>query len=97
MGKYDYWYKRSPASNGGGDGAVGGEGGAPLEFPRRSAPVCMDFLYFSMVVGMTSQTSDVTTATTRMRRLVMAHGIVAFVFNTTLLALTGNIAASMLG
>jgi uncharacterized membrane protein len=45
---------------------------------------------------MTSQTADVAIATTRMRRLVMAHGMIAFVFNTTLLALTINIAASLL-
>ena len=69
----------------------------PLEFPRQDAPVYMDFLYFSMIIGMTSQTADVAIASTRMRRLVMAHGIVAFVFNTTLLALAINIAASLLG
>lgn len=77
--------------------SLGKDGCAPLEFPRQEAPVYMDFLYFSMVVGMTSQTADVALATTRMRRLVMAQGIIAFVFNTTLLALTINIAASLLG
>lgn len=69
----------------------------PLEFPRQETPIYMDFLYFSMVVGMTCQTADVGIADTRMRRLVMAHGLVAFVFNTTLLALTINIVASLLG
>lgn len=77
--------------------SIGAEGGVPLEFPRQDMPVYMDFVYFSMVIGMTSQTADVAIASTRMRRLVMAHGIVAFVFNTTLLALTINIAASLLG
>ena len=77
--------------------AVGRDGSAPLEFPRQDEPGYMDFLYFSMVIGMTSQTADVAIASTRMRRLVMAHGIIAFVFNTTLLALTINIAASLLG
>ena len=77
--------------------SLGKDGGAPLEFPQQEAPVYMDFLYFSMVVGMTSQTADVAVASTRMRRLVMAHGIIAFIFNTTLLALTINIAASLLG
>lgn len=76
---------------------LGRNGGAPLEFPRQDAPVYMDFLYFSMVVGMTSQTADVAIASTKMRRLVMAHGIIAFVFNTTLLALTINVAAGLLG
>jgi uncharacterized membrane protein len=76
---------------------LGKNGGPPLEFLRQEAPVYMDFLYFSMVIGMTSQTADVVIASTRMRRLVMAHGIIAFVFNTTLLALTINIAASLIG
>jgi len=74
-----------------------GGSGPPLEFPRADAPGYMDFLYFSAVVGMTSQTADVAIAATRMRRLVMAHGMISFVFNTMLLALTVNIAASMLG
>ena len=68
----------------------------PLEFPRQDSPVYMDFLYFSMVIGMTCQTADVGIANTRMRRLVMAHGLVAFAFNTTLLALTINSVASLL-
>jgi len=76
--------------------ALGKDGAAPLEFPRQNAPVYMDFMYFSMVVGMTSQTADVGIATTPMRRLVMAHGLIAFVFNTTLLALTINIVAGLL-
>ena len=70
---------------------------APLQFPLQDAPAYMDFLYFSMVIGMTSQTADVAICSTRMRRLVMAHGMIAFVFNTTLLALTINVAASLLG
>ena len=77
--------------------SLGGNGAAPLEFSRQEAPVYMDFLYFSMVVGMTSQTADVVIASTRMRRLVMVHGMIAFVFNTSLLALTINVAASLLG
>jgi len=73
------------------------EGAPPLEFPRQESPVYLDFLYFSVVIGMTSQTADVAIATTRMRRLVMVHGLIAFLFNTTLLALAINIAAGLLG
>lgn len=69
----------------------------PLEFPGAEAPVYIDFLYFAVVVGMTSQTADVAIASTPMRRLAMAQGLIAFAFNTTLLALTINIAASLLG
>ncbi len=70
--------------------------GAPLAFPGTASPVYTDFLYFASVIGMTSQTADVAVCNTRLRRLVMAHGGVAFVFNTTLLALTVNTAAGLL-
>jgi uncharacterized membrane protein len=69
----------------------------PLDFPRRQPPVYMDFLYFAFVVGMTSQTSDVAVRTTAMRRLVTIHAMMGFFFNTALLALTINIAGSILG
>jgi uncharacterized membrane protein len=46
------------------------------------------------VIGMTSQVSDVGITTKTIRRTVTAHGIVAFVFNAALLALTVNLAAS---
>jgi uncharacterized membrane protein len=75
----------------------GKQAGPALEFPRQESPVYLDFLYFAIVIGMTSQTADVALASTRMRRLVMAQGLISFAFNTTLLALTINIAASLLG
>jgi uncharacterized membrane protein len=71
--------------------------GPALEFPRQESPVYMDFAYFAMVIGMTSQTADVALAATRMRRLAMAHGMIAFLFNTTLLALAINTTAGLLG
>jgi uncharacterized membrane protein len=57
-------------------------------------PDYWDFVYFSFVIGMTSQVSDVGVTSRRIRRVVAAHGVVAFVFNAALLALTVNIAAS---
>ena len=56
-----------------------------------------DFLYFAFVIGMTSQVSDVTVKSTVLRRTVTAHGLLSFVFNLMLLALTINLAASALG
>jgi uncharacterized membrane protein len=53
-----------------------------------------DFVYFSFVIGMTAQVSDVGITDKTIRRTVTAHGIIAFVFNTALLALMVNIAAS---
>lgn len=65
-----------------------------LAFPGNEEPDYWDFLYFSFVIGMTSQVSDVGVSCRPIRRTVLAHGIVSFVFNAALLALTVNIAAS---
>ncbi len=66
-----------------------------LEFPGSEQPDYFDFLYFAFVIGMTSQTSDVQIASSSMRRLVLIHGVISFFFNTTLLAITINIAAGL--
>ena len=74
-----------------------GEHGAKrsgLKFPDDEDPDYWDFVYFSFVVGMTCQVSDVAVASQPIRRTVIAHGVVSFFFNTALLALTVNIAAS---
>jgi len=68
--------------------------GGGLNFPGEAPPDYWDFVYFSFVVGMTSQVSDVAVTSSALRRLVAAHGVVSFIFNATLLALTVNIAAS---
>ena len=72
----------------------GGRGGGLL-FPGGLAePDYWDFVYFSFVIGMTSQVSDVAVTCRPIRHTVSAHGIISFIFNVTLLALTVNIAAS---
>jgi len=53
-----------------------------------------DFVYFSFVIGMTAQVSDVGITDRIIRRTATVHGIISFVFNTALLALMVNIAAS---
>ena len=63
----------------------------PLIFPDTIHPNYIDFLYFSMLIGMTCQTADVNIAHSRMRALAMIQGFTAFVFNTTLLVLTINL------
>jgi uncharacterized membrane protein len=65
-----------------------------LNFPGDEEPDYWDFVYFSFVIGMTSQVSDVAVTTKPIRQIVTAHGIVSFFFNATLLALMVNIAAS---
>jgi uncharacterized membrane protein len=67
--------------------------GGGLNFPGDEPPDYWDFVYFSFVVGMTSQVSDVAVTSSTLRRLVAAHGVASFIFNATLLALTVNIAA----
>jgi uncharacterized membrane protein len=68
-----------------------------LLFPGDSRePDYWDFLYFSLVVGMTCQVSDVQVADRFWRRLVLAHGVVAFLFNTVVLALSINLLAGQL-
>jgi len=69
-------------------------GASGLAFPNEAKPDYWDFVYFSFVIGMTSQVSDVAVASKPIRRTVAAHGIVSFLFNAALLALTVNIAAS---
>ena len=66
-----------------------------LDFPGTPEPDYIDFLYFAFVLGTTSQTSDVTINSSPMRRLALLHGVIAFFFNTTLLALMVNIAAGL--
>jgi uncharacterized membrane protein len=55
-----------------------------------------DFVYFSFVIGMTAQVSDVGITDKAIRRTATVHGIISFVFNTALVALMVNIAASAL-
>ena len=63
-----------------------------LQFPGTDEPASWDFLYYSFVVGMTAQVSDVQVLTTRMRRITLGHGVVSFFFNAIILALAVNIA-----
>ncbi|MEH2354516.1 DUF1345 domain-containing protein [Nostoc sp.] len=67
-----------------------------LDFPHNDYPDYWEFLYYSFVVGMTSQVSDVQTTSPDMRRLTLLHGILSFFFNTTILAMSINIIASLI-
>lgn len=66
-----------------------------LEFPSDEDPDYLDFAYFSFVVGMTFQVSDVQVTNKKMRRLVLLHGLIAFVLNTFVVALTINFLAGL--
>jgi uncharacterized membrane protein len=74
-----------------GDHATGG-----LTFPGRQHPDYWDFLYFSLVIAMTSQVSDVVITSKVIRRLVTVHGALAFFFNVAVFALTVNIVSNLI-
>ena len=67
----------------------------PLIFANKPKPTYVDFLYFSMVVGMTCQTADVNIGSSKIRFWVMIQGMTAFIFNTSLLALAINLIAGV--
>jgi uncharacterized membrane protein len=81
------YYEIDPSSA----GITGG-----LEFPGEKRPDYLDFLYFALVLGMTFQVSDVQITARKFRRLAAVHGLLSFLFNTIILALTVNIAAGLL-
>lgn len=68
-----------------------------LKFPGDTPPDYWDFLYFSFNLGAAAQTSDVQIELQRTRRIVLAHTIVSFLFNTGVLALAINVGASLMG
>ncbi len=74
--------------------SIRGEHGG-LDFPGGLAPDYGDFLYFSAVIGTSGQTADVSISSRKMRRTGTVHCLLAFFFNTTLVALTINIASGL--
>jgi len=64
-----------------------------LEFPGEKKPDYRDFAYFSFVIGMTFQVSDVQITSKKIRRIVLLHGLLSFAINTFLVALTINLIA----
>ncbi|WP_269515539.1 DUF1345 domain-containing protein [Brevundimonas subvibrioides] len=67
-----------------------------LIFPGGAEPDYWDFLHFSLVIGVASQTADIQISEQRIRRLSTVHSVTAFVFNTVLVALAVNLAVSLI-
>jgi uncharacterized membrane protein len=67
-----------------------------LQFPEDDEPDYWDFVYFAFVIGMTFQVSDVQVTSKVLRRLVVAHGAVSFVFNVAILSLMVNISSDFI-
>jgi uncharacterized membrane protein len=77
----------------------GREPGGGLDFPGASKdfePDYSEFLYFSFTIAVALQTADVNITSRHMRKLVLLHSVLAFLFNTTILAFVVNVGASML-
>ena len=66
---------------------------AGWSFPSERRPDYLDFMYFALVLGMTFQVSDVQITARKFRRLAAVHGLLSFLYNTIILALTVNLAA----
>jgi uncharacterized membrane protein len=86
--RYAHEFYEKPSS---GKGIQGG-----LEFPGEKRPDYLDFMYFSLVLGMTFQVSDVQITARKFRRLASVHALLSFLFNTIILALTVNLAAGLI-
>jgi uncharacterized membrane protein len=73
-----------------------GNRGSGLIFPQTEHPNYWDFVYFSFVIGMTFQVSDVQVTRTPLRRVVMVQGVVSFFFSVAILALTVNLGSNLI-
>lgn len=62
-----------------------------LQIPNELWPDYLDFAYFSFVIGMTFQVSDIEISSRTIRRLALVHGMLSFLFNTVIVALTINV------
>lgn len=69
--------------------------GGGLEFPGNEEPDYLDFVYFSFVLGMTFQVSDVVITSKSIRRIATMHGLLSFGYNTAILALSINVISGM--
>jgi uncharacterized membrane protein len=74
-----------------------GDGVGGLAFPGEGAPAYLDFAYFAFTIGMCFQTADVTVTNRQIRRAVMAHALLSFAYNTTILATAVSLIVGFFG
>ena len=70
--------------------------GEGLDFPNEKEPDYLDFAYFSFVIGMTFQVSDVQITSRKIRRLSLLHAFLSFIYNTVIVALSINIISGLI-
>jgi uncharacterized membrane protein len=69
----------------------------PLHFPDSPMPVFWDFAYFSFTIAAACQTADVATLQTGIRKIVIAHTVISFLFNASILGFAINVTAGLIG
>jgi uncharacterized membrane protein len=69
----------------------------PLSFPQTEMPVFWDFAYFSFTIAAACQTADVTTTRSSIRKVVIAHELISFAFNASILGFAINVTAGLIG
>lgn len=73
------------------------EDARPLNFPHSPMPVFWDFIYFSFTIAAACQTADVATLDAKIRRTVVAHTLISFLFNASILGFAINVTAGLIG
>jgi uncharacterized membrane protein len=74
-----------------------GENDRPLHFPQTPMPVFWDFAYFAFTIAAACQTADVSTTQASIRKVVIAHSIISFLFNAAILGFAINVTAGLIG
>jgi uncharacterized membrane protein len=69
----------------------------PLVFPETKEPLFWDFVYFSFTIAAACQTADVATTQLGIRKVVIAHSIISFLFNVSILGFAINVTAGLVG
>ncbi len=69
----------------------------PLSFPDTDMPVFWDFAYFSFTIDAACQTADIYTRRTGIRRVVLMHEVISFLFNASILGFAINVTAGLIG
>jgi uncharacterized membrane protein len=72
------------------------ENARPLAFPQTPRPVFWDFAYFSFTIAAACQTSDVSTTNISIRKVVVAHSVISFLFNAAILGFAINVTAGLI-
>lgn len=73
------------------------ESDRPLRFPETDMPVFWDFAYFSFTIAAACQTADVLTTRGSIRKVVIAHELISFLFNASILGFAINVTAGLIG